>query len=458
MGSGRTLGLALAGWLEAGVPGLDNGVALGNRLVDVLGAEQGLAGPVRDLARRPLLRQALAGRGMARRAALAALVVELHSTYAPAVLAELVDLLEVGLGVGGLAPFASGEGNGSSGGSGSAAAVPFAEGSGADAADGFADAAPLRPQQGSGGVPFSAAVASGPELPSVRQGQRSEALGSPEVVASPEPLRSPEDPPGSTLVRRRPSLNLRQLRRDLLPLGPGLALAAAMALVLSWLTGVLDRELLAPRQWSAGLVLALTLVVVQILTLPGPLRGLRRVALLDQEESGQPRLAWRWVSAPWLHRRNGEALLNGLLLALILGPTPLPLDQVVLRYSLTALACLALAALAARRQGLRHQVWGGASGAVGALVGLAVGLSLLHGRVIGFPIGEITVPAWVLLVVAGSLQLAWILPRAHCDDSGRPSQRLLASTWWWGLMLGLGWAVLSWGSVLLQGWLRHRPG
>jgi hypothetical protein len=62
----------------------------------------------------------------------------------------------------------------------------------------------------------------------------------------------------------------------------------------------LDRELLAPRQWSAGLVLALTLAALQIATLPGPLRLLRRSALLDQEESAQPRLAWRWVSAPWL--------------------------------------------------------------------------------------------------------------------------------------------------------------
>lgn len=101
---------------------------------------------------------------------------------------------------------------------------------------------------------------------------------------------------------------------------------------------------------------------------------------------------------------------------------------------------------------------GGASGAVGALVGLAVGLSLLRWRVIGFALGGITVPAWVLLVVVGSLQLAWILPGDHPADAARPRQRLLASSWWWGLMLGLAWAVLSWGSVLLQGWLGHRPG
>jgi len=433
MGSGRSLGLALAGWLEAGSPGLDNGVALGNRLVDVLGADQSLAGPVRDLARRPLLRQALVGSGTARRAALTALVVDLRGTYAPAVLADLVELLEVGLGVGGLAPSEAAGGNG--GGFGLADGLRSAGEPGTAAAGRVAVSAQLLQEQG----------------PGVQAGGGAQ----PEALVSPAP--SPADPQRAPLARRLPPLDWRNLGRDLRPLGPGLALGAAMALVLAWLAGVLDRELLAPRQWTAGLVLALTLAALQIATLPGPLRLLRRSALLDQEESAQPRLAWRWVSAPWLHRRNGEALLNVLLLLLILGPTPLALDQVVMRYTLTTLACLALAALAARRQGLRHQSWGGASGAVGALVGLAVGLSLLRWRVIGFAIGEITIPAWVLLVVVGSLQLAWILPRAHPGDPGRPGQRLLASPWWWGLMLGLGWAVVSWASVLVQGWLRHHP-
>lgn len=425
--------MALAGWLEAGSPGLDNGVALGNRLVDVLGADQSLAGPVRDLARRPLLRQALVGSGTARRAALTALVVDLRGTYAPAVLADLVELLEVGLGVGGLAPSEAAGGNG--GGFGLADGLRSAAEPGTAAAGRVAVSAQLLQEQG----------------PGVQAGGGAQ----PEALVSPAP--SPADPQRAPLARRLPPLDWRNLGRDLRPLGPGLALGAAMALVLAWLAGVLDRELLAPRQWTAGLVLALTLAALQIATLPGPLRLLRRSALLDQEESAQPRLAWRWVSAPWLHRRNGEALLNVLLLLLILGPTPLALDQVVLRYTLTTLACLALAALAARRQGLRHQSWGGASGAVGALVGLAVGLSLLRWRVIGFAIGEITIPAWVLLVVVGSLQLAWILPRAHPGDPGRPGQRLLASPWWWGLMLGLGWAVVSWASVLVQGWLRHHP-
>jgi len=454
MGSGRSLGLALAGWLEAGSPGLDNGVALGNRLVDVLGADQSLAGPLRDLARRPLLRQALAGSGTARRAALSALVVDLRGTYAPAVLAELVELLEVGLGVGGLAPSETAGGNG--GGSGLADGPRSPGGPETAPAGRVVVSAQLVQGQEPGVGPNPAALHALQGLPSAPQGLQAAAVVQPEALVS--PAASPADPQRVPLGRRLQTLDWRNLRRDLRPLGPGLALGAAMALVLAWLAGVLDRELLAPRQWSAGLVLALTLAALQIATLPGPLRLLRRSALLDQEESAQPRLAWRWVSAPWLHRRNGEALLNVLLLLLILGPTPLALDQVVLRYTLTSLACLALAALAARRQGLRHQRWGGASGAVGALVALAVGLSLLRWRVIGFAIGEITVPAWVLLVVVGSLQLAWILPRAHPGDPGSPGQRLLASPWWWGLMLGLGWAVVSWGSVLVQGWLRHHPG
>ena len=439
MGIGRSLGLALAGWLEAGSPGLDNGVALGNRLVDGLGADQTLAGPLRDLARRPQLRQALASSGTVRRAALSALVVDLRSTYAPAVLAELVELLEVGLGVGGLALSETAVGNGN----------------GSGALDGTRSAAGPA-SVAAGRVVVSAQLAQG-QGPEGGQGLKAAAVVPPEAVVSP-PLLSPADPQGAPFARRLPPLDWRNLRRDLLPLGPGLALGAAMALVLAWLAGVLDEELLAPRQWSAGLALVLALACLQIATLAGPLSIRRRSALLLQGESGQPRFAWRWVSAPWLHRRNGEALVNVLLLLLILGPTPLGLDQVVLRYTLTSLACLALAALMARHQGLSHQNWGGASGAVGALVGLAVGLSLLRWRVIGFSIGEITIPAWVLLVVVGSLQLAWILPRAHPGDPGRPGQRLLASAWWWGLMLGLGWALVSWGSLLLQGWLRHRPG
>lgn len=146
------------------------------------------------------------------------------------------------------------------------------------------------------------------------------------------------------------------------------------------------------------------------------------------------------------------------MLLLILGPSPLPLEDGVLRYGLTSLATLALACLTAQRLGLRNQQWAGASGVNGALIGLAVGLSLLRWREISFPLGSLAVPAWVLLVVVGSLQLAWILPRrANSDPHGAAGggawQRLLASQWWWGLVLGVGWACLSWGSALLRSWL-----
>ena len=47
------------------------------------------------------------------------------------------------------------------------------------------------------------------------------------------------------------------------------------------------------------------------------------------------------------------------------------------------------------------------------------------------------------LRINGDLQLGWQRPR-HPDDTGsRPWQRLLTSTWGWGLILGLGWALVS---------------
>jgi hypothetical protein len=49
--------------------------------------------------------------------------------------------------------------------------------------------------------------------------------------------------------------------------------------------------------------------------------------------------------------------------------------------------------------------------------------------------------------------LRWILPRQHEDDDGEPGERLLASTWWWGLVFGTAWALLTWGRALIDGWL-----
>ena len=49
MGIGRDLGLQLRQWIDAGLD-LGGSTALSNRLMDALGAEQTLRGPLRDLA------------------------------------------------------------------------------------------------------------------------------------------------------------------------------------------------------------------------------------------------------------------------------------------------------------------------------------------------------------------------------------------------------------------------
>jgi hypothetical protein len=395
MGTGRRLGLGLAGWLASGTAGLANGTALGNRLSDLLGADQSLAGPLRDLARRPLLHQALNSSGLARRTALQALVADLKHTYAPAVLGELVELLEAALGEPGL-----GEG-------------------GANAAR-LGEAAP-----GETDAPAATLEAAKPIVVNRRQGLQEGNI---------QPL-------------------LPALAAGLVPLGPGLALGAAMALVLSWLAGVLERQFFHPWHWSGGIALVAVLALLQIGT-AGRQGRLRKALRLNQRQSGDPRRAWRWVTAPWIHASNGEALLHALVLLLILGPSPLPLEDGVLRFALTALATMALGALAAKRLGLRHQHWAGASGVSGALIGLPTALSLLRWREISFPLGSLAVPAWVLLVVVGSLQLAWILPLRGNAHTSRARDRLLVSQWWWGLVLGVGWASLTWLWALLGIWLR----
>jgi hypothetical protein len=421
MGTGRRLGQQLAEWLATGTAGLDNGLTLGNRLCDLLGADQALAGPLRDLARRPLLRQALQSRGMARRSALRALVSDLESTYAPRVLAELVDLLEAALGEAGL-----------HGGGPAASALQ----------DNETKPAVLRASPGSA-QPTGAATAGGDGRPSPPPG--------------PPPSWTPAGPPGpgpsaaaarQRRIQRSAAPLLRSLGRQLRPLGAGLALAAAMALVLSWLAGVLDQLLFVPWRWSGGQALVLVVLLPQLLSI-GPFARARQASGLAQEQSGEIGHAWRWVTAPWVHDRNAEAILHALVLLLILGPSPLPLEDGVLRYALTALATMALACLSAGTLGLRGQRWAGASGVSGALIGLAACHSLLRWREISFPLGSQAVPAWVLLVVVGCLQLIWILPRRGPEAVGRGRDRLLSSQWFWGLALGVAWGSLSWVVSLL---------
>jgi len=366
MGKGRELGLQLREWIATGAVSLDNPQAVANRLIDALGAEESLRGPVRDLATQPLLQRVLQLQGGPQRSAIAALSSHLAGIYAPAVLGELLDLLEASSGV-----------------------------------------APTRPGADS--------AASGP------------------------PVAAPDTPLGW----------LESLR----PLGPGLALAAASAPVLFWAGGELETWFFDPWGWSSGLVLVVALALIQALAL-GPLKRLRRRWPLTLEASADPHRAWCWITAPWIHAANGEALLNLGILVIVLGRTPLPLSSLLLRYALVALATTAPAVLVARRARVLRQ-WDGASGPIAGLIALACTLSLLHWKVHPFPVGEVDFPAWVLLVVYGALQLGWQLPRRDPQDTSTPLARLLSSPWCWGTLAGVAWALVTRAQELGRslGWL-----
>jgi membrane associated rhomboid family serine protease len=370
MGKGRELGLQLRQWLATGSVALDNPQALANRLIDALGAEERLRGPVRDLATQPLMLRVLTQHGGPQRSAIQALSSHLAGIYAPAVLAELLDLLEAASGV-----------------------------------------APARPES------------------------------------------DPAPSPAGAVGRSGGGLGRFPWLENLRPLGPGLALAAASAPVLFWAGGELDRWVFDPWGWSSGVVLVVALALIQALAL-GPLRRLRRRWPLALEASGDPRRAWCWITAPWIHAGNGEALLNLLMLVIVLGTTTLPLSSLLLRYGLTALATTAPAVLVARRARVLRQ-WDGASGPIAALIALAATLSLLHWRVHPFTLGAVAIPAWVLLVVYGAVQLGWQLPRRDPQDTSTPMDRLWSSPWWWGTLLGAGWALVTRAQELARsfGWL-----
>lgn len=367
-GPGRQLGLELRRWLELEPERLRSSQAIANRLIDALGADDSLRGPIRDLSSRPQLLQALHGQGTSRQAAVSNLAGQLEQTYAPTVLRQLLDLLEAATGV----------------------------------------ALQRRP------------------LPS-----------DPSPAAESASRAAPAGPAGPVGPSRLPA----GWRPLLHVLAPGVALAASAALVLSWLAQELDRGLFDGWGWSGGVVLVLVLGSLQALA-QGPLKPLRRLWPLSDHEAIEARQAWRWIGSCWIHASGVEAALNLLLLLILLGASPLPLAQVVLRYGLTALACLLPAVIVARRFGVIRR-WSGAAGPISALIALAAGLSLLHWRAMAFSTPLFSIPAWVLLLINGALQLSWQLPR-HPDDAGsRPWQRLLTSTWGWGLILGLGWALIS---------------
>ena len=359
--TGRRLGLQLRQWLASEPERLRSGTAIANRLIDALGADDSLRGPIRDLTSRPQLLQALHGEGTSQQAAVSGLRQQLAETYAPAVLDQLLALLDTATGV-----------------------------ARADVID-------------------AAAI--------------DEVITDAEAEELPQPSLSSDWP-----------LLLHAV-------APGVALAASAALVFSWLAQELDRRLFDSWGWSGGVVLVLVLGLLQALAI-GPLRGLRRRWSLNDHQAIQPQHAWRWIGSTWLHVHGLEASLNLLLLLILLGTTPLPLGQVILRYGLTALACLIPPVLLAKHFGVRRR-WSGAAGPISALIALAACLSLLHWRAMAFETPLMPIPAWVLLLVVGALQLSWQLPRQADDGTSQPWQRLLCSTWSWGLLFGFGWGVVS---------------
>ena len=369
MSTGRNLGLLLRRWLAEGVVDPSRPQAIANRLIDALGEDDRLKGPLRDLLSRPHFSQVVLRGGPSRRTALESLAAELRQVYATPVWSELCELLAVASGQEDLVPAAVEE--------------------------------PPPPEPRS-------VTAAAPPIPSGWRGLA------------------------------------RQLRR----LGPGLALAAAAALVWRWAGTELDRWLFEPLGWNGGLVLVAVLAFLQLLAL-GPLRELRRQWPLEQADAADPRGAWRWIAAPWIHHANPEAVLNLLILVLVLGSSPLSTGAVVFRYSLTALATMALAVLVAQRR-TTEGCWDGATGAVSALIALGAGASLLHWRQLEYSLGQVAVPAWVLLIVVGALQVGRQLHPRSAHDHSRSLDRLLSCQWWWGLVFGLGWAVVSRLAQLLE--------
>lgn len=380
MGKGGEIGARLHRWVEDGSASRFSHQALLGRMLDDLGADTSLQGPLRDLALRPLFLQSLRQERLAlRQSAALSLSRELADTYAPRVLDELLDLLEAALTV----------------------SLP-------------------RPSEPAEAAP---------------------------VVAAPP---GPGACTGGTDLAQLMAPLATWLRDTALALGPGSALAASAALVLAWLGGELDR--LGLERWPAVPELVVVLLLLQALS-AGPFKGWRRQAPLQLDQARDPHHLRRWISSPWLHHRHGEAVLNALMLLAVLGSSPLALGQLMLRYALTSLATTALGVAYARRR-IQTGLWDGASGAVAALIALAAGLSLLQWRPMSFPVGPLELPAWVLFLTYGALQLGWVLPRIEPGDSAAPVQRLLRSSWWWGTTLGLGWALLTRAGQLLGPWLK----
>lgn len=394
MGPGRSVGRQLKAWLHSQAFDVTAGSALANRLIDALGDDEALSGPLRDLASQPLFRKLLLQNGSGQRATLDELNKRLAATYTPAVLQELQALLEEATGL----PLLPAE------------APPSTP------------AARVRPDAGIGASPS-------PSQPQTRR-----------------------QPAGAASVARhcaggntkRLASSLMALLRDLKGISPGIALAAGSTLVLWWAAGRLEDVLPGDPQGGGGLLLVLALVVLQALAL-GPLRGIQRQWPLDSGSAFDPSHAWRWVLAPWIHQRNGEglALAAALLLLVSSAPAglpllalrPLDLPGVALGYGLIALITTIPAVLVARRYQIQKR-WSGAAGVVAALASLAALEGVVHRQVVHLGAAPVLMPAWVLLLLIGALALQLELP-PQARESSRPWQRLLASTWSWGSLLGL---------------------
>ena len=427
MASGQDLGLQLKIWLDqAGTEGLralGGSTGLANRLVDVLGADDRLKGPLRDLCSQPLFLQALQSRGATQLSAVEALSAQLSGTYSPLVLQDLRALVSNATGVA-LAATELGEG-----------VAPRDR------------TAHTQPEQHPSATPHQGGRPGDP----AQVGQASQAAQATTAPAAAEG-DSNADLPGWRQ-------ELRQLLLTLKAIAPALGLGAAVALVLAWLGGEVDRWLFEGWGWSGGVVLVLLLTLLQGLS-RGPLRVARRHWPLNSRWACDRRRAWRWITAPWIHHRRGEALVNGVALLVILGASPLQLGDVLLRYALSSLTTLACAVLVAERQQLAR-VWDGASGAVGCLIGLGLVTSLWQRQAVHYSLGPLDVPAWVLGVFVLSLQLFWQLAPQQRREQSQSWERLLSSQVGWGLLLGLGWGSLNplaqVGHDLLQA-LQHRPG
>ena len=225
-------------------------------------------------------------------------------------------------------------------------------------------------------------------------------------------------------------------------LAPGFALAASSSLVLSWLGGELDRVLFKNMGWSSGTVLLLILVLLQLLTRWG-IKPWRSLVLLNRSSAVDPRRAWRWVAAPWVHASNKEALINIFTMGIMICSSPLSLPDQVLRYSLTSLTCIGIAVQCSRWFHIRR-TWGGASGFTAMLVSLNATLSFLHWQEFNFNLGLMRVPAWVLLWSYIAIQLVRTTPRQHAGDRSGAWQRVASSPWAWGLPLGVIFGLVNW--------------